>query len=58
MIGLGMMFLTLLRRKPSMIAGMLLIFAAFLMVFCAALNAYGDWLMMSGFRPLGCASRD
>jgi hypothetical protein len=55
MFGLGMMFLTLLRRKPSMIAGMLLVFAAFLMVVGAALNAFGDWLMMSGFRQLATA---
>ena len=56
MFGLGMMFLTLLRRKPSMIAGMLLVFAAILMVAGAALNAFGDWLMMSGFRNLAIAA--
>jgi hypothetical protein len=55
MYGLGMMFLTLLRRKPSVIARMLLVFAAILMVAGAALNVFGDWLMMSAFRNLATA---
>ena len=55
MFGLGMMFLTILRRKPSSIARILLGFAAFLMVAGAASNVFGDWLMMSAFRNLATA---
>ena len=57
MFGMGMMSLTLLRRKPSMIARMLLFLGAFLMVAGAVLNAFGDWLMMSGFHYLATAER-
>ncbi|QDV45290.1 hypothetical protein Enr13x_51660 [Stieleria neptunia] len=55
MFGLGMMFLTLLRRKPRIVARTLLAFAALLMVVGAASNAFGDWLMMSAFRNLATA---
>lgn len=55
MFGLGMMFLTLLRRKPGRVARILLGFAAFLMVAGAASNLLGDWLMMSAFRNLATA---
>ncbi|TWU28991.1 hypothetical protein [Novipirellula artificiosorum] len=55
MFGLGMMSLTLLMRKPSHIARILLVYAALLMIAGAASNLFGDWLMMSAFRDLAMA---
>ncbi len=52
MFGLGMMNLTLLRRKPTIVVRGLLIAAAIALAAGAALIGYGDWHLQRAFHGL------